>query len=94
MKRTTRSRIVSCLRQLWLRSPERAAAIKRDNYTCQIRGCGKKQSRAKGREVYVQVHHKDGIDWNGVADLILASGLFCGSEKLITYCKEHHREIK
>lgn len=87
----TRSRIRQCLRLLWMKSPERAAALKRDNYTCQFPGCNKKQSKAKGREIKVQVHHKDGImDWDEIIDFILASGLFCGPEHLITYCEEHH----
>jgi hypothetical protein len=93
-KRTTRSRLKSALRQLWLRSPERAEAMRRDYYTCQIPGCGRKQSRAKGREVYVQSHHIDGIDWDGLVDLIMASGLFCPPERLQTICKEHHKEMK
>ena len=53
---TPNSKIKASLRQLFLRSRERAAAIKRDGYTCQV--CGAKQSRAQGREVYVEVHHK------------------------------------
>jgi 5-methylcytosine-specific restriction endonuclease McrA len=66
---TPRSRVTNMLRQLWLRSRERAAAIKRDRYTCQT--CGVKQSKAVGREVAVQVHHIEGIDWDGVVDIIV-----------------------
>lgn len=63
---TTNSRIRSALRQLWMRSRERAEALKAAKYSCCK--CGKKQSRAKGREVYVEVHHKRGVDWDGLFD--------------------------
>ena len=56
---TPRSKVRAALRQLWLRSRERAAALKREKYTCQR--CGVKQSKAKGKEQKVEVHHKEGI---------------------------------
>lgn len=67
-KHTPRSVIKNAIRRVWLRSRERAAALKREAYTCER--CGVKQSTAKGREVKVQVHHRHGIDWDGVVDLI------------------------
>jgi 5-methylcytosine-specific restriction endonuclease McrA len=86
-----RSRIRAGLRSLWLRSPERAAALKRDGYSC--RSCGIKQSRAKGHEVSVQVHHLEGIlDWEKTIDGVLNSGLFCGSDGLQTLCRECHKK--
>jgi 5-methylcytosine-specific restriction endonuclease McrA len=86
---TPRSKIRAALRQLWLRSRERAAALKRDGYTCQ--GCGRKQSKAKGKEFAVQVHHKAGvIDWEELIDLMYKSGLLCQPEGLETLCKECH----
>ena len=63
---TPNSKIRQCLRQLFLRSRERNAVLKESNYTC--RCCGRKQSRAKGREVDVRVHHKSGVDWDGLFD--------------------------
>ena len=57
---TPNSRIKSALRQLWLRSRERALTLQRDQYTCQ--SCGVKQSRKKGFEVSVEVHHLNGVD--------------------------------
>ena len=90
---TPRSHIRACLRQAWLRSRERAAAIKRDNYTCQSVGCGKKQSKAKGREVKVQVHHIAGMDWDELIDLVFESGLFCDPKNLITLCESCHKKI-
>jgi 5-methylcytosine-specific restriction endonuclease McrA len=78
---------------VWLRSRERAAAIKRDKYTCQNLGCGKKQSVAKGKEVKVQVHHIDGMNWDALLDAVYASGLFCDPEHLITLCEDCHDKI-
>jgi len=87
---TPRSQIRSALRRLFLRSRERAAALKRDKYTCQC--CGLKQSRAKGREVFVEVHHKEGVvNWNIIFDLIFTY-LLCPADKLITLCKKCHDE--
>lgn len=84
---TPRSRIKNVLRQLWLRSRERAAAMKREHYTCQ--GCGLKQSKAKGREVEVQAHHADGIDWDGIVDVI-AERVLQEPSRLVVLCKACH----
>ena len=89
---TPRSRIRGVLRQLWLRSRERAAALKRDNYTCQ--GCHTKQSTAKGREFKVQVHHKSGIaNWEALINAVYEH-LLCDPENLETLCKECHDKVK
>lgn len=69
LQSTPRSKVKAAIRQLWLRSRERAKACKLQNYTCQK--CGKKQSKAIGKEVKIEVHHKYGIDWDGVVDLII-----------------------
>ena len=92
LESTPRSRVRQALRQLWLRSRERAAALKRDGYACQADGCGKKQSLAKGKEVYVEVHHIDGMDWERLIDLVYESGLLCSSDRLRTLCKECHKK--
>ena len=65
---TPNSRITQAIRQLWLRSRERAAALKAAGYTCER--CGVKQSTAKGKEQKVVVHHREGIDWDGVREFI------------------------
>jgi 5-methylcytosine-specific restriction endonuclease McrA len=89
---TPNSAIRSALRRLFLRSRERAAAIKRDRYTCQC--CGVKQSKAKGREVSVEVHHVDGVtNWDALFQAV-RQHLLCDPEKLQTLCKEcHDKEI-
>ena len=85
---TPRSRIRSALRQLWLRSRERAAALKRDKYTCQT--CGRKQTKIKGKEFSVQVHHLKGIaNWEGLIDEVYMK-LLCDPKHLETICKECH----
>ncbi len=86
---TPRSRVRSALRQLYLRSRERAAALKRDEYSCSV--CRIKQSRAKGREVYVEVHHKTEIRWEGIIDMIYEE-LLINPDGLETLCKSCHKK--
>lgn len=87
---TPNSQIKSALRQLWLRSRERSTAIKRDKYTC--RKCNVKQSKAKGKEVFVQVHHKKGIcNWEEIY-AVIRKNLLCHPDDLITHCEKCHDE--
>ncbi len=89
---TPRSAVRSALRRLWLRSRERQSALKRDGYRCQK--CGLKQSKAKGREVYIEVHHADGVEfWEEIIDLIYRS-LLCHPDRLETLCSECHKNRK
>ena len=88
---TPRSIIKHAIRQIWLRSRERLAALKRDGYTCQ--GCHRKQSKAKGKEFAVEVHHIRGTQdmdkaINAIYDSILPS-----PEELVTLCKECHEKM-
>jgi len=62
--------------------------MKEAKYTCNK--CGVKQSRAKGKEVYVEVHHKSGIDWDGIFDDIRTRLLNQSDMEVI--CKECHLE--
>lgn len=87
---TPRSRVRATIRQLWLRSRERAAALKRDNYTCVH--CGKKQSKAKGREQAIECHHLDGIEWDMILDYIYRHVLVNPS-KLETVCPDCHKTL-
>ena len=88
---TPRSAVRSALRRLWLRSRERQSALKRDGYRCQK--CGLKQSRAKGKEVFVEVHHKNKIlDWEKAINIIYQE-LLCPPEFLETLCIKCH-ELK
>ncbi|MFN3076319.1 MAG: HNH endonuclease [Alphaproteobacteria bacterium] len=85
---TPNSKIKAALRMLFLRSRERGMAIKRDGYVCQR--CGVKQSKAKGKEVAVEVHHKEGIaNWQEVYDVI-RKNLLCDPADMETLCKSCH----
>lgn len=86
---TPRSRVRASIRQLWLRSRERAACLKRDGYKCQT--CGVKQSMAKGKEQKIQVHHLDGIKWENIVDYIFRHVLVDPS-KLETICPDCHKK--
>ena len=89
---TPRSKIISCLRQLWLRSRERAAALKRAEYKCEK--CGVKQSKAKGKEVFLEVHHVNGINnWDKVIDEIYKE-ILISPEFLQPLCKTCHEKTE
>jgi len=89
LKHTPNSQIRSALRQLFLRSRERGATIKRDKYTCVK--CGAKQSKAKGRVVKVNVHHKQGIlNWDALFSAVRAY-LLSDPETMITLCVGCHK---
>lgn len=88
---TPRSRVRSALRQVWLRSRERAAALKRESNCCE--NCGRKQSSAKGREVRLNVHHLNGVEWEQIIDYVYRH-LLCDPKHLQVLClgchdKEH-----
>jgi predicted HNH restriction endonuclease len=87
---TPKSQIRGALRQLWLRSRERAQALKNNNYTCTK--CHVKQSTAKGKEQKVQVHHKEGVcNWEEMVEMIYQQ-LLCPPEKLEVLCPICHKE--
>jgi len=85
---TPRTRVRAALRQLWLRSRERAAALKLAGNAC--KACGVKGTRKKGQEVILNVHHVEGIDWDGVIDLIFERILQDPSMYEVL-CKDCHR---
>lgn len=86
---TPRSRVRAALRQLWLRSRERAAAIKREGNCCEE--CGAKGSKAKGREVAIEVHHLDGIIWEQIVDYVYRH-LLVDPSALEVLCKACHEK--
>jgi hypothetical protein len=65
---TPKSRIANWIRRGWLTSRERAKVLKEAKYTCCQ--CGSKQSRAKGKIVKVEVHHKKRIDWEKIVEFV------------------------
>ena len=89
---TPRGRITAAIRQVWLRSRERSQCLKDAKYCCNR--CGIKQSKAKGKEVALNVHHVDRIDWHGISDLIIERVLAGELEALCIPCHdaEHFEE--
>jgi 5-methylcytosine-specific restriction endonuclease McrA len=91
-EQTKKAVIVSGLRNIWLRSKERANRLKYDSYTCQK--CLRKQTKAKGQEFKVQVHHRNGIgNWDKVIEE-MRKEILVDIEHLETLCKECHRETE
>lgn len=85
---TPRSRVRAALRNLFLRSREHAACLKREQNTCQI--CKRKASKAKGKEFSVQVHHIDRIkNWDKIIDMIFEQ-LLCDPAFLQVLCRDCH----
>ena len=84
---TPRSRIKVAIRLLWLRSRERAKALKDHDYKCA--DCGVKKSVAKGKEVKLEVHHDPAINWDGLIDLIFERILNVPQYPL---CKKCHKK--
>jgi predicted HNH restriction endonuclease len=88
---TPRSKVRSAIRQVFLRSRERAAALKAAGYTCAA--CGVKQSRKKGSEVFVECHHKSGGigNWEKVIDVVYEE-ILCSPDNLEILCKDCHQK--
>ena len=84
---TPRSRVRSALRQVWLRSRERAAALKREGNRCEE--CGRKASAAKGQAFKVECHHRDGVEWEKIMDYIYRH-LLVDPARLECLCPECH----
>ena len=83
---TPKSKIAGWIRRGWTQSRERAKVIKEAKYTCGQ--CGRKQSRAKGKEVKIEVHHIDKINWENVIRIVREEVLDKPQEVL---CKDCHR---
>ena len=87
---TPSSTIRSALRRLWLRSRERATALRRTGYRCE--SCGRKQSAAKGRECTLEVHHTKGVtNWQAIEDAIRRE-LLVDPTELSPLCEECHKK--
>jgi 5-methylcytosine-specific restriction endonuclease McrA len=75
---------------LWLKSRERSAALKRDNYQCS--DCHIKQSKKKGYHVHMEVDHLRGtVDMDKLIDLVFKHLLVPMSD-LETVCNLCHRK--
>lgn len=87
---TSKTHIVRGLRLIWMRSAERSEALKRADYSCEK--CGVKQSKAKGKEQKVEVHHKYGItNWDAVVECI-RQYILCSPYNLEVLCPDCHKK--
>ena len=85
---TPRSRVRQALRQVFLRSRERAACLKAAGHACQQ--CGVKASVAKGKEQKIHVHHAAGIgNWEKIIDLVFEE-ILCSPSMMVALCPECH----
>ena len=85
---TPASQIRNMLRRLWLQSRERAAALKATGYCCAE--CGKKQSRAKGSECSLEVHHIYGVTNWAEIEAAIRRYLLVSPDELVPLCKSCH----
>jgi hypothetical protein len=91
MEGTPRSRVRAALRQLWLRSRERNAALKAADRHC--KSCGRKASVCKAHPLKVQVHHKAGIgNWEAVIDAVYKE-ILCDPSLLEVLCIGCHARL-
>jgi predicted HNH restriction endonuclease len=89
--KSSKGQIVSALRKIWLRSPERRHALKAEGYTCEE--CNVKQSKAKGKEQVIEVHHKEGrVDWEYLVEEIRRV-LLVHPDKLQVLCPNCHDKL-
>ena len=65
-------------------------ALRANGYCCAV--CGAKQSKAKGREVSVEVHHIHGVDWSGLIDLVIER-LLPSPDDLVCLCSDCHKKV-
>ena len=85
---TPSSQIRTAMRRLWLRSRERAAALKATGYCCAE--CGRKQSKAQGRECSLEVHHVSGIPTWAEIEAAIRRYLLVAPDELVPLCPECH----
>ena len=87
---TPNSKIRAALRMLFLRSRERNSALKRTGNRCEE--CGVKASVAKGREVKIEVHHREGVaNWDELFTTV-RKFLLVDESKMQPLCKSCHEK--
>lgn len=90
--KTPNSQIRSALRRLFLRSREHSYSLRRDNYSCVK--CHAKKSVAKGREVKVEVHHKNSVtNWPALFSAV-REHLLCDINDMEVLCDDCHKDLK
>ena len=87
-RRTPDAPLRSWLRRIWMKCNEKAYANKREGYCCEH--CGAKNSRAKGKEVRVIIHHKKLINWDKIFR-VLRRELLVSPDQLTALCDDCHK---
>ena len=85
-----KTKTLSALRMIWLRSRERGDAIKETDRRCCC--CGVRQSAAKGREAALTVHHLHRPNWERILTVIKEE-LFSEPVYLWPMCNECHEDL-
>jgi len=88
-KRTPDTMLRSWLRRwVWSKCCEKSYTNRREGYCCEH--CGVKNSRAKGKEVRVIVHHQKLINWDKIFK-VLRRELLVSPNQLTCLCDECHK---
>jgi predicted HNH restriction endonuclease len=87
---TPRSKVRAAIRRLFLYSREHQATLKNAERRCSK--CGVKASMAKGREIKVQVHHINGIEWDNIINYIFEQVLV-DPKKMVVLCNNCHSQL-
>lgn len=82
---TPRGRVKSVLRRLFFKSRERSAAIRREKGCCERCGASPKLDK----EVKIEVHHKKGVKWEQMLNMLYKE-LLCNPEELEVLCSKCH----
>lgn len=86
---TPNAKIKNVLHQLFMRSRERAKALRRTGYKCTA--CGVKQTKRKDYKLSLHVHHANGIDWEYLIAEVRKT-LLCDPEFLVPLCPDCHEK--
>lgn len=90
MARSWRPKLISALRMIWLRSQERGDAIRSTDRRCV--SCGVRESKAKGKEAKITVHHVKRPDWERIVRVIKEE-LFSDIQWLWPICPDCHDDL-
>jgi 5-methylcytosine-specific restriction endonuclease McrA len=85
---TSDLQIKAALHQLFLQSVERRRALSAAGHRCEL--CGVKASKAQGKKVSLQVHHRSGaVNWQALFAAVRAE-LLCNPAALQALCRGCH----
>ena len=90
---TPNSQIRSGFRSIWLRSRERAHALRAAHHCCERCGVkGRAKDTRNGPKQKLEVHHRDGIvDWDALVSLFRRR-ILPNPDRLEVLCPECHKK--